>query len=223
MQGKLEYANQEFAHLVATRSNPGVKKHSWLDIPQVSDKLSDLELTLTKWLWDARDCFAYDQDIAPGLVLPNKMLVPLAQSRPTTVDELLAFDGATHALTTYPYFWLETIHDALLSPFETALREQLRLPTRKSIWEWTRHNKVALRTRQNINNRVAEIAETLKIRKELILTNKVLERTIWTAFHERLDWPMEYTRPLLKQMGLREWQIDFLAPIFVAEQPEPRR
>lgn len=223
MQGKLEYANQEFAHLVATRSNPGVKKHSWLDIPQVSDKLSDLELTLTKWLWDARDCFAYDQDIAPGLVLPNKMLVPLAQSRPTTVDELLAFDGATHALTTYPYFWLETIHDALLSPFETALREQLRLPTRKSIWEWTRHNKVALRTRQNINNRVTEIAETLKIRKELILTNKVLERTIWTAFHERLDWPMEYTRPLLKQMGLREWQIDFLAPIFVAEQPEPRR
>ena len=82
---------------------------------------------------------------------------------------------------------------------------------------------MALRTRQNINNRVAEIAETLKIRKELILTNKVLERTIWTAFHERLDWPMEYTRPLLKQMGLREWQIDFLAPIFVAEQPEPRR
>lgn len=223
MQGKLEYANQEFAHLVNTRSDPNAMQHSWLDTPYLSDNLSDLELTLTKWLWDARDCFAYDHDIAPGLVLPTKLLVPMAKHCPTTVNELLEFNRSLESLTDFPYFWLETINDALLSPLETSLREQVRQPTPKSMWEWTQHNQTAWRIRQNINKRVIELCEYLGIRKELLLTNKVLNKTLWTAFHERLDWPMEYTRPLLHKMGLREWQIDYLAPIFVAEQPERRR
>lgn len=222
-QGKLEYATQEFAHLVKMRSDPSLMEHSWLDTPYLSDDLSDLDLTLTKWLWDARDCFAYDHDIAPGLVLPTKLLVPMAKRRPTTVDELLEFNRSFESLTEFPYFWLETINDALVSPLESSLREQVRQPSPKSIWEWTKHNRTALRTQRNIITRVEEICEHLGIPKDLLLTNKVLNRTLWTAFHERLDWPMEYTRPLLARMGMREWQIDFLAPIFVAEQPCRRR
>ena len=88
-QGKLEWAKQEFAALVAAplhqpRADPWRRTSG---IHRLHDRRS---LAIIREVWTTRDELARRRDLAPHRVLPDPAIVAVAQAKPTTTAALTA-------------------------------------------------------------------------------------------------------------------------------------
>ncbi len=90
--GKLEYAEQEFAAILdAGQAPPRVdpwRKTSGLH--QIRDRR---QLAAVRELWLERDSLAQKRDVAPGRLIPDSALVAAAKAMPSTVPQLLGTKG----------------------------------------------------------------------------------------------------------------------------------
>src|SRR4051794_29959961 len=93
-QGKLEWAQQEFAALVeaplaAARVDP------WRRTSGTHKLRSRRQLAMLRELWNSRDALARQRDISPGRVLPDAAMIAAVTAGPRTMDELVALPGFT--------------------------------------------------------------------------------------------------------------------------------
>ena len=88
-QGKLLWANQEFAHLLSK----GAQKKSphpnpWLRISHISVLMHDkIGLMIAKELWQKRDELARQYDIAPTLLLSDAAIIEACKRKPSNSRE----------------------------------------------------------------------------------------------------------------------------------------
>ncbi|HVQ95622.1 MAG TPA: HRDC domain-containing protein [Mycobacteriales bacterium] len=97
-QGKLEWARQEFAAIVASPPPPP-RAEPWRRTSGIHRVRGRRQLAAVRSLWESRDALARERDLAPGRVLPDSAIVDAAMSGPRTQEDLVAlpiFGGRQH-------------------------------------------------------------------------------------------------------------------------------
>ena len=86
--GKMEWAKQEFTNSLR-RVPIKTKRDPWRRVSGMHQIKSRFELALVRELWVARDEVAQQQDIAPGRLLSDTVIIELAQKKPGSFEEMI--------------------------------------------------------------------------------------------------------------------------------------
>jgi ribonuclease D len=212
-QGKLEWAQEEFAAILAT--TPGAHaapaEDRWRRTSGVHTVRGARGLAVVRSLWHARDRVARKRDLSPGRVLPDSAIVAAATVQPRTVGELVAlpvFGGRANRRMAGT--WLAAITEALDLP-------ERELPTPRGNGEglppparWPDRNPEAAA-------RLAAAREALRSRAAQL--GMPVENLVTPEFVRRLAWaPTEPLDPAavaaaLRDLGARPWQVDQVADV----------
>ena len=87
-QGKLDWAREEFAALVAAPP-PAPRVDPWRRTSGIHKIRDRRALAVIRALWQARDAYASQRDIAPHRVLPDAAIVAAAVAAPSSVAALV--------------------------------------------------------------------------------------------------------------------------------------
>src|SRR5262249_11312112 len=115
-QGKLSWAEQEFAAELAAAPHPP-RAEPWRRTSGIHKVRKPRNLAVVRALWEHRDMLARRRDMTPGRVLPDGAIIESAVSLPATVQLLRAvpgFSGRTRSADAVAY--------------HAALRAALQLP-----------------------------------------------------------------------------------------------
>lgn len=227
--GMLGFAEQEFAHLIATRSVTPEPK-TWRDLKGLSSVRSQAGLQVAKRLWEIRDAEALEADASPGTILPNRAIVGIAKALPSTLAELDAVREFHPRGRKEAHRWFGHVQDALDAERSTWPGMQGRPantpPTRGN---WERHHPESWESLLAARKLVAETARELGISPELLLSPAVLRQVVWEAAR---DTPRSSTTgPVASRgtgfayqrlvgAGARPWQAEIVAPLLAQAQRE---
>lgn len=212
LQGKLEWAYQEFQHLL-DQGLPEPKRDPWRRTSGLNTVKSRRGLSMAKSLWEAREAVAQNKDVAPGHIMPDSAIVAAVKASPSTVPALLGTPGfhGRYAKREAPR-WLTALKAGAAADEYPPLRgEGGGLPHPKT-WETKRPE--AYERYQITRPRLTAAAEELRI---------PVENLLQPAVHRQLCWEVspdagqaEIARRL-RDLGARPWQIGLTAPLLVVE------
>ena len=218
-QGKLEYAAEEFAAILAAGvAEP--KADPWRRTSGLHQIRDRRQLAAVRELWLERDSLAEKRDIAPGKLIPDSALVAVARAMPGTVPQLLATKGFHgRAAQREAPRWLRAV--AAARHLEASELPPLHLPSSgpppPRVWD-DRDPEAAARLK-TARPRIAARAEELGMPTENLLTPDHLRRVAWR--------PPEPLTPdtladALRGLGARQWQITETVPLLLDAFQHPR-
>ncbi|MGP4017382.1 HRDC domain-containing protein [Saccharopolyspora sp. 5N708] len=207
-QGKLDWAYEEF-EAVRTAEPAPPRAEPWRRTSGIHRVRNPRQLAAVRALWQTRDSFARDRDLAPGRVLPDSSIVQAAQANPNTEAELVAlpvFGGRQQRRRAS--IWLQALR--------TARRlENDELPTPTTAHDgppptnrWADRDPEAAARLSAVRAALSEIAERHNLPLENLLLPDLVRRTCWTPPEDRSATGVA---ELLRGKGAREWQIDLTA------------
>ncbi len=212
-QGKLEWAQQEFAAIVAAPPAPP-RVDPWRrtsGIHRINDRRA---LAVIRELWTTRDSVARRRDVAPHRILPDTAIVAAAGAKPTTVGALTAlpvFSGRMQRRNAE--LWLAAIGRALALPADDlpVVRPAGDGPPLPA--KWASRDPAAAARLQAARIGLAELSERVGTPVENLLSPDSARRLLWS--------PPEDTGPdavaaALADRGARPWQIELTAPVLLA-------
>ncbi len=202
-QGKLDWAMQEFAHLVSFKPKPQLPE-PWRNLPGLS-KVKDLsKIKIAASLWLARDAIARETDVAPGRLIPDRSIVAVVEHPPKSKSELAsnkAFQG--RASRSMLEIWWQAIVDSKDLDVELAPKEKGNgIPSHRS---WEKRFPEAHRRLDVTRPLILALSQELKIPAENLLTPDTLRRV---CFEPGLDIAAQ-----LSNLGARPWQIELVAEL----------
>lgn len=207
-QGKLDWAEQEFAAVLAAPP-PAPHPEPWRRTSGIHKIRSPRALAVVRALWQARDELARNRDRAPNRILPDKAIVAAALSNPRTVDELRALDvfggKRQRSLST---LWMRHIEQARrLPPDELPNPSQpSEGPPPPSRWA-DRHPEAAARLTA-ARSALAELSEQHRVPVENLLLPELVRRLCWEPPAET---DADSIARLLTGWGARPWQVELTA------------
>ena len=123
-QGKREWAEQEFAAIVAAPPTPP-RVDPWRRTSGLHRVRKRRQLAVVRSLWERRDEVARRRDIAPGRVLPDSAIVAAALASPRTEEDLVALPvWGGRSMRRQTSTWLPAITAALALPDDGAARAE---------------------------------------------------------------------------------------------------
>lgn len=207
-QGKLEWAQQEF-EAVRTAEPPPPRAEPWRRTSGIHKVRSPRQLAAVRALWQTRDSFAQERDLAPGRVLPDSSIVQAAQANVQQESELTAlpvFGGKQQRRRAA--MWMQALRaarglsaDELPAP---AGPNDGPPPTNR----WADREPDAAARLSAARTALGDIAEEHTLPVENLLLPDLLRRVCWA--------PPEDTSPaavaqVMRERGAREWQIGLTA------------
>ncbi|MBT2512150.1 HRDC domain-containing protein [Arthrobacter sp. ISL-30] len=218
--GKLEFALQEFAGILAAGQAPP-RIDPWRKTSGLHQIRDRRQLAAVRELWQERDQLARKRDVAPGRLIPDSALVAAAKALPATVPQLLSTKGfhGRSAQREAPR-WLRCI--AIARNLEEL--PPLHLPTNAPPPPrvWSDRDPDAAQRLSTARPRLQAAADELNIPVENILTPDFLRRIAWRP-PSTIDGATVAAE--LRALGAREWQVTLAAPIlteaFLNPQPLP--
>ena len=125
-QGKRDWAEQEFAAIVAAPPTPP-RVDPWRRTSGMHRVRKRRQLAVVRALWERRDEVARRRDIAPGRVLPDSAIVAAALASPRTEEDLVALPvWGGRSMRRQTSTWLPAITAALALPDDDAARARRR-------------------------------------------------------------------------------------------------
>lgn len=213
-QGKLEFAEQEFDHLIDAHSH-APEPATWRDVKGVGTLRRPEQLNVARHLWGVREGLAVAEDQAVSRILPNKVLVEIARTLPTDRRDLSSIRGFPARRHSAVRFWFDELTHARRIP-----REQWPdpLPRRESVPSkplWQKEFPDSWATYEVVREQIADLSETTGIPAENLLRPAVVRETVWAGRETgeivspaRLgDW--------LRSRDARPWQIQLVGPLLV--------
>jgi len=205
-QGKLEWAEQEFRHLVNFKPKPQ-SAEPWRNLPGMI-KIKDLaKVKAAAALWLVRDEIARERDAAPGRLIPDRSIMAAVNQLPKSKSELASnkeFQGrASRSLLNT---WWQAIHDS--AQLEVDLQGPKNgngIPNHRS-WE-KRFPEAHLRL-ESVRPLLVEKAAELKLPTENLLTPEYLRRVCFE--------PQPDIKSQLLEIGARPWQVELTEPLIRA-------
>lgn len=204
-QGKLAWAEQEFAALVdAPPALPRVDP--WRRTSGTHRLRSRRQLAMLRELWIARDELARQRDVAPGRVLPDAALIAAVTAAPRSTAELMAVPGFTGpSARRYGARWVEALArgrklpDADLPPH--SLPGDGPPPPRV----WADRDPDASARLAYARASLAELAQRVRMPVENLMTPDVVRRVLWEPPND-LD-------ARLRELRARPWQVELVGPL----------
>lgn len=218
--GKLGLAEEEFA-AVLERPAPAVRAEPWRRLSGISSVRGQRALAVARELWRARDAFAQEVDTAPGRLLPDSSIVVAARTPMTSKRDLAALKAFTgRASRSQLDRWWAAIELGLSTDDLPAIRSgEESIPPPRA---WADRDPVADRRYRTVRPRLQELAESLDLPVENLLTPEHLRRLAWRP---PTDLTVAGIAIALAEMGARPWQIDAtaqaIAAAFVEALQEP--
>ena len=207
-QGKSEWAREEFDALLEFEGPP-VRVDPWRRTSGMHRVRKRRGIALVKELWITRDRIAERRDTSPGRVLPDSVIVELANLAPTTAEEMAEVRELRPARRNAKV-WLDAIRRAQNLP-ENAL-PPLTLagtgppPPRA----WPDRDPVAAARLAQAREGLAAFGTEHAVPVENLLTPDVLRRVIWSP---PADLSAAGIGVALAALGARPWQVAITAPI----------
>jgi ribonuclease D len=208
--GKADWARQEFeAVRLAPPAPPRIDP--WRRTSGIHRVRNRRQLAAIRALWQARDEYAAQRDIAPGRILPDSAIIDAARTDPRQPAGLAAlpiFGGTRQRRQLSRWFdALEAarrLTDDELPPTTGPVRDEIP-PTPR----WRERDPVAAARMQRAREVVSALAEQHRVLAQNLLASDVLRRLCWEP-PDPVDEPA--VRARMSQLGARAWQIDVCAP-----------
>ncbi|MEV4732188.1 ribonuclease D [Saccharopolyspora sp. NPDC049426] len=207
-QDKLDWAFEEFEAVRNAEPAPP-RAEPWRRTSGIHKVRSPRQLAAVRALWQARDEFARERDIAPGRVLPDSSIVLAAQANPKSEGDLVAmpvFGGRQQRRRAS--MWLQALRAARGLTNEelpaASTPNEGPPPTNR----WSDRDPAAAARLTAARAALNEIAEEHSLPVENLLLPDLVRRTCWTP-PEDCDVPA--VTELLRAKGAREWQITLTA------------
>lgn len=197
-QGKRDWAEQEFQHLLEFKPKPQAKE-PWRHLPGMI-KIKDLtKLKIAASLWLTRDALAREQDIAPGRLIPDRSISAAAMQAPKSKSELAGnSDFQGRASRSLLNTWWQAIQESVNLEIELENREKpTGVPNHKS---WERRFPEAHARLEKVRPLIVDLAKELGLPVENLLTPDYLRRVLFE--------PSQDLAEQLAQLGARKWQIE---------------
>lgn len=207
-QGKLEWARQEFAAIVAAPPAPP-RAEPWRRTSGLHRIRTRRQLAAVRAMWQTRDDIARSRDIAPGRILPDAAIISAVLAKPVTPAELAAlpvFGG--RATRRHLDRWFGALASAARLP-DGALPEQVvGSDAPPPAHRWSERDPAAAGRLAAARLAVATIAEFHTLPVENLLSPDAVRRLSW-------DPPNPVTlngvAAALRSWGARPWQVDLTA------------
>ncbi|PYH00972.1 HRDC domain-containing protein [Arthrobacter stackebrandtii] len=214
--GKLEYARQEFAHLVDS-GVPAPRVDPWRRTSGSHTIRNRVQLAAVRDLWQTREKLAEHRDIAPGRLIPDSAIIAAAKGMPTTVPALLALPGfhGRSAKRDAPK-WLHAIQTAKNTTDLPPLQLANNAPPPPRVW--AERDPAAAARMATARPRLAALSEELNIPAENILTPDHLRRICWRPPAEPTEAAVSAA---LAELGARPWQIGLTAALLADSIANP--
>lgn len=214
-QGKLEFAEQEFAYLLDAYSVAPAPV-TWRDIKGVGSLRRPEQLNVARHLWETREDLAVAEDRAVSRILANKVLVEIARTLPTDRRDLSSIRGFPYR---HPYatrFWFEELVQARRVPAERwpePLPRRAAVPSRPL---WQKEFPDSWEVYAEIREELGALTEDTGIPLENLLRPAVVREAVWAATETaEISSPVQL-REWLRQHDARPWQIELISPLLVA-------
>ncbi|WP_461157997.1 HRDC domain-containing protein [Saccharopolyspora tripterygii] len=210
-QGKLDWAFEEF-EAVRTAEPPPPRAEPWRRTSGIHKVRSPRQLAAVRALWQARDEFARERDIAPGRVLPDSSIVLAAQSNPKSEGDLVAmpvFGGRQQRRRAS--MWLQALRAARRLTNEELPAASTPNDGPPPTNRWSDRDPAAAARLTAARAALNAIAEEHSLPVENLLLPDLVRRTCWTPPEEISTASIA---DLLRAKGAREWQITLTAEAF---------
>nr|WP_157551435.1 HRDC domain-containing protein [Kineosphaera limosa] len=215
-QGKWEWARQEFEALLSF-TGPPPRVDPWRRTSGIHKVRGRRNVGIVRDLWLARDQIARTRDIAAGRVLPDAVLLQLAQATPRTSADLPSI-SRHKAVGRYGETWLNAIRTGLERPEGELPPVTLPSDAPPPVRAWADRNAAAAARHAQVRAELTAFAEENAVPLENLITPDVLRRVLWSPpSPEQVD-------DELARRGARPWQVDIVAPLTrasLAEHPDP--
>jgi ribonuclease D len=213
--GKAEWARQEFE---AVRLAPAAPPRTdpWRRTSGIHKLKSRRQLAAVRALWQARDEYAAQRDVAPGRLLPDAAIVEAAQVMPRRAAELVGlsvFGGPRQRRLLGRWFGAleqaRAVPEDELPPTSTGNGDGMPPPSR-----WRERDPAAAQRLLRARDVVNELGATLTVLPQNLLASDVIRRLAWQP-PAPLD--EDTVRARLAEVGARPWQVELTAaPLTVA-------
>ncbi len=207
--GKIGWAQQEF-EAIRTASPAPPRIDPWRRTSGIHRLRNRRQLAIVRALWEARDAYAAERDIAPGRVLPDSAIVEAARVAPATARDLLElpiFGGPRQRRRADRWFAAieagRALPDAELPPVTGGNGDGIPAPSR-----WRERDPQAAARLTAARAVITGIAEEHDVLAQNLLASDVVRRLAW-APPSPLDAATVAAQ--LTELGARPWQVELTA------------
>jgi ribonuclease D len=218
-QRKLEWAQEEFAALVASADRtPGPRADPWRRTSGIHKIRGLRAQARVRALWYARDRVAQRRDAAPGRVLPDAAIITAATADPRDERELFALNGfGGRSVRRLASVWLDALeHARALNDTELPAPPIVDGPPPPH--RWAERDPVAAGRLARCRDVVVHQAAVHHLPPENLIAPDAVRRLAWTPPTQASA--AEVTAALTA-CGARAWQCGLLAAELAAVLPDP--
>jgi ribonuclease D len=224
-QGKLAWAQEEFAAVVAAPPPPP-RVDPWRRTSGMHRVRDRRRLAAVRELWTTRDTIARQRDLSPGRILPDSAIVEAALAMPTsmtTLTALSAFSG--RGARRHSRQWLDALDVARALPDAELPLQHLPTEGPPPPRVWAERDPAAAARLSAARAAVTELAGSLDLPVENLMSPDSVRRLCWVPPEPLSAESVEQT---LRGLGARSWQIELAVPVLTdallaaaAPEPEP--
>ncbi len=205
-QGKLEWAREEFAALVAAPP-PAPRVDPWRRTSGIHKIRDRRALAVIRALWLARDAYASQRDIAPHRVLPDAAIVAAAVAAPSSVAALVQlplFGGRGQRRQADR--WMAAIAAAQRLPESALPPVKTPLEGPPPAARWKDKNPDAAERLAAARMALTALGEAVKVPLENMCSPELVRRVCWSGAGSQRE-----IEQILTDGGARQWQIALVA------------
>ncbi len=205
---KYDLALQEF-EFIRENTNPIVRTDPWRRTSGLHALRKPIELAIVRELWQARNQIAQSEDIAPGRILPDAILIEIAaQAAESSADisELPALQGRLTRRNRRR--WINAVEMALATPDSELPATRIKSTAPPPPRAWQERNPIAFARLEQVRHAISALNENLQIPVENLITPEVVRRILW----EPPESEIELSR-MLSDYSVRPWQQELIEPI----------
>ncbi|WP_262391472.1 ribonuclease D [Nocardiopsis sp. CNR-923] len=206
--GKLEWAHEEFAAVLATPPKEP-RPDPWRRTSGIHRVRNQRSLAAVRELWYERDRIAQERDVSPGRVLPDAAIVEAAAAMPRTSGELTGIRQFGIKLARrYLSTWIRAVNRARDMPQTELPRPNAPGDGPPPVNRWSDRAPEAARRLEAARATVTGIAEDVVMPTENLLLPDTVRRLAW-APPRSVD--ADSVAAFLRERGARDWQVGLTA------------
>ena len=225
-QEKWEWALEEFEYVRTQHQDivaPDVRE--WHEVKGMRGLEHPRDLAIAREIWTVREDVAAHDDISPGKILPNKVILAIASRRPANLAQLKRVPGAKNSRLA-PGTWLDAIRRAENLPVS-----ELPVPGEGELAHWRNTQGINTRlwkkrdpdswnTWELIREDIRELSYEIAVPHENLISATSVKKITWDLTVTRNIRTEDDLEDALAAEGLREWQKDIIWPVFAELLPE---